>query len=651
MGAAPGASVLALKVFSENNDTTESGFIQAVQYAVQNGVKVINESFGSPNVPDTAADIMRAADDAAVAAGVTVVVSSGDAGVTNTVGSPASDPNLISVGASTTFRGYAQSNDGGFYNPAVGNGRWVDNNISSLSSGGFTQAGNTVNLVAPGDENWALCSTNGALYTDCPGVFGGTNIGVQLTGGTSESAPLTSAAAADVIQAYAQTHGGTDPTPALVKQILVSSATDISAPADEQGAGLLNVSAAVKLTESLPSISAQGGHRSHGAQPDGGLLLGPSQVNFLGQPGAAQSQQISLTNTGRSTEHVQLSTRALTREVSDSGVQTFTMDPSSLTGNSGTMPIWSGVTEVYQTETFNVPRTNPNTPSRLQFSADYQFTGQGSLLHVALFEPDGTYAGYTEPQGLGDFAEAEVTDPVPGRWTALFFTELDGATGPSSLGTSGPVQWDAQTWQYAPAGSIVPRFLSIPAGQTATATLSLTTPSTAGDSDQSVVVSSDEGQTTIPVTVRSDVPIGPAGGTFSGVLTGGNGRAGIQAQTNAYYFDVPPGQSDLDVSIDWPITRARACSWVTSWWLTWSTPTARRLGTRVITRLNPRVAVFKRLHPRSRSYTTLPPYRGSGNWCCSGPTRWWAMSSATRSRGRSPSTRSASAATCRTPPR
>ena len=549
VGAAPGASVLALKVFSENNDTTESGFIQAVQYAVQNGVKVINESFGSPNVPDTAADIVRAADDAAVAAGVTVVVSSGDAGVTNTVGSPASDPNLISVGASTTFRGYAQSNDGGFYNPAVGNGRWVDNNISSLSSGGFTQAGNTINLVAPGDENWALCSTDGALYTDCPGVFGGTNIGVQLTGGTSESAPLTSAAAADVIQAYARAHGGVDPTPALVKQILVSSATDIGAPADEQGAGLLNVGAAVKLAASLPSTSGQSGHHGHGPQPGGGLLLSPSQVNFVGQPGTSQAQQITLTNAGNSPEHVQLSTRALTREVSDTGVQTFTMDPSSLTGNSGTMPIWSGVTEVYQTETFNVPWTAPNTPSRLKFSADYQFTGQGSVLHVALFEPDGTYAGYTVPQGLGDFAETEVTDPVPGRWTALFFTELDGATGPTSLGTSGPVQWDAQTWQYARAGSITPPFLTILPGQTATATLSLTTPSTAGDSDQSVVVSSDEGQTTIPVTVRSLVPIGPAGGTFSGVLTGGNGRAGIQAETNSYYFDVPPGQSDLDVSI------------------------------------------------------------------------------------------------------
>jgi subtilisin family serine protease len=543
LGAAPGSNVLALKVFSTNNDTTQSNFLQAIQYAVQNGAKVINESFGANNIPDTVLDVTREVDDAAVAAGVTVVVSSGDAGVTNTTGSPATDPNLISVGATTTFRSYAQANSGGFDNPAVGNGRWADNNISSLSSAGFSQSGNTVNLVAPGDLNWALCSTNGALYTDCADAFGGTDIGIQQFGGTSESAPLTSAAAADVIQAYANTHGGTNPTPALVKQVLVSTATDISAPADEQGAGLLNIGAAVKLAESLPGVVR------HHDRVGGGLLLSPSQVNFVGQPGTQESQQITLTNTGPSSEHVDLSTRALTHEVSDSGVKTFIMDPSSLTANSGTMPIWSGVTEVYQTETFNVPRTNPGTPSRLLFSADYQDTGQGSLLHVALFEPDGTYAAYSIPQGLADFAAAEVTDPAPGRWTALFFTELDGATGPGSSGTSGPVQWDAQTWQYAPAGSVTPSHLTIPAGQTATATLSLATPAAAGDTDQSVVISSNDGQTTIPVTVRTVVPIGPSGGTFSGVLTGGNGRPNAPAQSYTYFFQVSPGQTDLDASV------------------------------------------------------------------------------------------------------
>ena len=546
LGAAPGTNVMALKVFSYINDTTESNFIQAIQFAVQHGAKVINESFGANNFPDTALDVTREADDAAVAAGVTVVVSSGDAGSTSTIGSPATDPNLISVGATTTFRLYAQADYGAFDNPSVGNGRWADNNISALSSGGFSQAGRTLDLVAPGDLNWALCSTNVALYTDCANPVGGANIGLEISGGTSESAPLTSAAAADVIQAYAQSHGGADPTPALVKQILMSSATDIDAPATEQGAGLLNVLGAVRLAESLPGQV----EKHHGPFPvlGGGTLVSPNQVNFVGAPGTPQSQQISLTNTSRFPEHVDLSTRALTREVSDSGVQTFTMDPASATGNSGTIQIWSGVTEVYQTETFNVPGTGRRTPSRLVFSADYQYTGQGSLLHVALFAPDGTYEGYSLPQGLADYAEAEVANPMPGTWTAVFFTELNGAT-PGGVGTSGPVQWDAQTWLYAPAGTITPSWLNIPPGQTATATLNVTTPASAGDTGQSIVISSFNGQTTVPVTVRSVIPIGPTGGTFSGVLTGGNGRGGAQAQSNTYFFQVPPGETDLDASV------------------------------------------------------------------------------------------------------
>ncbi|HLI51073.1 MAG TPA: S8 family serine peptidase, partial [Thermomicrobiaceae bacterium] len=539
VGAAPGASVMGLKVFAQNDDTTESGFLQAIQYAVANGAKVINESFGANNFPDTALDVTREADDAAVAAGVTVVVSSGDAGNTSTIGSPASDPNVISVGATTTFRSYAQSNFGGFDNPAVGNGQWLDNNLSALSSSGFTQAGNTIDLVAPGDLNWALCSTDTAMFSECVSNGNGQPSPIQNFGGTSEASPLTAAAAADVIQAYARTHAGADPSPALVKQILMSSATDIGAPAAEQGAGLLNVLGAVELAGEQPPVT-----RPPSTAP---LLVSPNQVNFVASPNTPESQQISISNPGSSPMHVSLSTRALTQEIADSGVQTFTMDPRNPTTNTGTFAIWSGATEVYQTETFTVPHTPASQLSRLLFAADYRDTNQSSLLHFALFEPNGTYAAYSLPQGLGDYGEVEVANPMPGRWTALFFTLQDQA---GETGTKGPVQWDASTWTYGSAGSISPSNLTIGPGQTVTSTLSLTTPSTAGDTDQSIVITSRNGTTTIPITVRSTVTVNAnSGGNFSGVLTGGNGRPGAQAQMNSYYFNVPTGETDMDISV------------------------------------------------------------------------------------------------------
>src|SRR5581483_332055 len=52
----------------------------------------------------------------------------------------------------------------------------------------------------------------------------------------------------------------------------------------------------------------------------------------------------------------------------------------------------------------------------------------------------------------------------------------------------------------------------------------------------------------IPVVLRSLVPLGPTGGSWTGTLTGGNGREGAPGQTLTYQFDVPAGLKDLDLN-------------------------------------------------------------------------------------------------------
>ncbi len=525
-GSAPGASLLALKIFGQQNYSTGSGFVQAINYAVAHGASVINESFGSNGFPDTSADIVRAADEAAYAAGVTVVVSSGDAGVSSTIGSPATDPDVLAVGATTQFRAYQQQTFGGINLPGESGGGYLDNNISALSSGGFGQDGKTVDLVAPGDLGWSLCSANTSHFGGCAGMD------VQLFGGTSESSPLAAGAAADVIEAYASSHGGTKPTPTQVMEILTSTAQDIGAPADQQGAGLLDVAAAVRLARSMAGTTI--------STPPGGIVANASEENLSGTPGSAVAATVDVTNTSKSPAALEVYTRALVPSGGIGG--RIELDPSVRT-KTPHFSIWSGALEVYRKVTFKVPAGT----AREVLRAAYQYQGQSSLLHVVLFDPHGRLAAYSLPQGIGDYADIEVSRPEPGTWTAGFFTVWDGYE--SSDGTSGPIPFSVDFYRWAPLGTATPGTLQLAAGQTSPIAFHATLPSQPGDTDLSIVVHSPFGVTTIPVTLRTEVALSGSGGTFVGTLDGGNGRGGAPGQTNTYSLVVPSGEQNLQVAV------------------------------------------------------------------------------------------------------
>ena len=528
-GIAPGVSLAVMNMQGSGPGFFNSTIIQAIQWAVlHDHVNILNESFGGNPQPNAANDPVTMADNAAIAAGVTVIVSSGDSGPFNNIGSPATDPNVISVGATTTYRVYRQTTR---YGTQLVPGGWENNNISGLSSDGFNEINpGTVSVVAPGDRGWSLCSGNTQMFQGCADVDHGSNPPpIWAAGGTSASAPETSGTVALVMSAYAKTHNGNMPSPQLVKQIIVSSAQDLGAPAEHQGAGLVNTLKAVQLAESI-----------NGGTPAGNsLLVRQTSLNATVDAGESPKFQVNVTNEGSGPQTVTPS--IIGNPTSSSS------DTGSVTLDSATSPSYidgEGNTDFYATRTFTVPQGADYLNGDITWNAlPTQTEKAGTAVFETLFDPAGQVAAYSllgsDHGGLG---HVEVRKPDAGTWTAVIFTVNNTAV------YNGAVQFSYSTENFNGTGSVSPASLTLRPGQSGSFRVKVNGAS-AGDEGYRLHLDtggSDDGS--IPIVVRSLVPINHAGGTFSGNLTGGADTS-VFGQTFSYQFWVPWGRPSLNLGV------------------------------------------------------------------------------------------------------
>lgn len=226
LGVAPGARIVTQRLFDGlGGYEAPPTFETMTRDAVRAGAVIGSNSWGD----DTQGryDISAAEFDAlvrdadALAAGDQPYIlefSAGNAGPgAQTIGSPAVAKNVIATGASQNDRyGYLIYEDG----PEA---------MADFSSRGPCEDGRIKpDLVAPG--TW-IASLQSSSATDQNAWLPISPL-YQFQGGTSQSGPGVSGAAAVFVQFYRALHANATPSPALVKAALINSATDL---ADDEG--------------------------------------------------------------------------------------------------------------------------------------------------------------------------------------------------------------------------------------------------------------------------------------------------------------------------------------------------------------------------------------------------------------------------------
>jgi len=221
-GIAPDARLLSVKVGASDGAVDVSQLIAAINWVVAHrdddglNVRVINLSYGTDSLQDSAVDPLAYAVEDAWKHGIVVVAAGGNDGSDErTLASPARDPYVLAVGADDTQ---------GTVDPA-------DDTVPSWGTRGTNQR--HVDVVAPGVSVHGLRVPNGYADERNPSARVGTRF--AKASGTSQAAAVVSAEVALLLQENPAL------TPDQVKRVLMNTATPFDSSNQFRGNGVTNV--------------------------------------------------------------------------------------------------------------------------------------------------------------------------------------------------------------------------------------------------------------------------------------------------------------------------------------------------------------------------------------------------------------------------
>ncbi|MCZ7356625.1 MAG: S8 family serine peptidase [Candidatus Methanoperedens sp.] len=526
-GVAPGASLMNVKVLGNDGSGLASSVMSGMEYAVDNGADIISMSLGTDVWPPDGTDPVAMTANAAVDAGVVVIVAAGNSGAPFLIGSPATAEKVIAVGASTKMDKIADySSQGPTWDHRIkpevvapGGAAYIDSNPAGLGIVSTLSAGSLLGEWYPG--------------------YGVDKYYMALSG-TSMATPHVSGVAALMLQA----HPGL--TNEQIKQRLMNTGVDLGYDPITQGAGRIDALAAV----------------------DNIVTISPVSLSYLKNPGTNNKETLKIINNGKNKITLSLKyTGDLTVKFSKDKVTINPGQTKSITASVGipsglSTGIHSGNIVLYngKTLTARVPMLE-DTPmnfvsGKSEFNENIKikssdFGGEGtkyyyfnvtqgipgisSILnstnlpaytYVYLIDPYGEFVDYSYISQDKTSTTVSASNPKPGRWMIL----LD-------------------SWAYDPTVQEVPVTLTTYLQSLKLQPLSWspnTTISTGSNIVQDFTVTNTGNyRKSILVDAYMNIPNNLASGSFNGEVNYSNNNGSMMSHT----FEIPEGSSQYTFTL------------------------------------------------------------------------------------------------------